>query len=114
METIVKKTWRPTVAGILNLAASAGDSCLFLVVIALMLWADFDISFQHMYELIALWGIVLIIGITILVVTISGGIYTLERKKWRWALASSIIASLFCGIGIPALILIVLSNKEFE
>jgi hypothetical protein len=52
----------------------------------------------------------IIIGIFALI----GGVLAIRRKKWRWALAGSIAASLsFILIGIPAIILIALSKDEF-
>lgn len=52
----------------------------------------------------------LIVGIISLV----GGIYALKRKKWGWALAGSIVASFLYGLGIPSVILIANSKREFE
>ena len=53
--------------------------------------------------------------LAILALEIAGGILSLQRKKWGWALAGSIVAILpFSFLGIAATILVALSKNEFD
>ena len=54
-------------------------------------------------------------SIIIAILALVGGIFALQRKRWKWALAGSIAAllSFFLG-GIPVIILVALSRNEFE
>jgi len=46
---------------------------------------------------------------------VAGGIFTLSRKRWGWSLAGAIAALLsFIILGIPAVVLTVLSRDEFK
>ena len=52
----------------------------------------------------------IIIGIFALI----GGVLSIRRKKWKWALIGSIAGTLsVLPLGIPAIILIALSKDEF-
>ena len=54
-------------------------------------------------------------SIIIAVLALVGGVFAITRKRWRWALASAIAATLsLILLGIPAIILIALSKDEFE
>ena len=54
---------------------------------------------------------VLILGI----IAVLGGIYSIKRKAWGLALAGSISGTLLTWfLGIPAIILTIISKKEFE
>ena len=53
-------------------------------------------------------------SIIIAIIALVGGIFAVQRKRWRWALAGSISAVLsFLLLGLPAIILIALSRDEF-
>ncbi len=46
---------------------------------------------------------------------LTGGIFTLQRKRWGLALAGAIVAILpFSLLGMAAIVLIILSKNEFE
>ena len=116
METTVRRTWKPTAAGILDIAAGALELIggLFLILflifgIGVFKWA-LDIPWIEHITGFAMGPLSLIVGIISLV----GGIYALKRKKWGWALAGSIVASFLYGLGIPSVILIAKSKREFE
>ena len=54
-------------------------------------------------------------SLIIALLALVGGIFALQRKRWAWALASSIAAALsLILLGIPAIVLIALSKDEFE
>ena len=62
--------------------------------------------------------VIVIVAIFLLIVSalpLIGGIYSLERKNWRWALTGSIVAILSSAIlGIASTVLILLSKNEFQ
>ena len=114
----MERTWMPTVAGILNIIAGTFGLIGGLVLIVLGTVASgvlepFVFGTLQLVPLAFLSALglpLLILGILALV----GGIYALQRKMWGLALASSISAVLFSRLlGIPAIIFIALSKKEF-
>jgi hypothetical protein len=121
------KTWKPTVAGILDIV---GGALSILGAIAVFLGILFFIPISRsagpgpvpemgpwmipgIVEAILLIAAVyfLIVG----VLPIIGGVYALRRKKWGLALAGS-IAAIFGSsvIGILATIFTAMSRDEFE
>ena len=53
--------------------------------------------------------------IAVSIVSIAGGIYALRRRAWRFALTGSVCGTLLTlFLGLPAIILTVISKKEFE
>ncbi len=122
----VEQTWRPTVAGVLNIIAGALGIISGIVVIVLLqsnIWLDLIYGnrvvppsdramMQFVLNLLAVSGIVYIVmGI----LTLIGGIYTTKRKKWGLGLAASIIAILLTLVlGILSTIFISQAKKEFS
>ena len=114
----MQKTWKPTVAGVLNVVAgvlglvgglvlvifgSAGGVFLNYFGVGVLQWIP--ITF-----LLATGIPLLILGILALV----GGIYALRRKVWGLALAGSIATVLFSQLlGTLAIIFVALSEDEF-
>ena len=97
----MKQTWKPKVAGYLNIT-----SCLILFTISFILFLD---SFIEGKTEMA-WALVFNIpGF----VAGAGGSYALEREKWGFVLFSSICA-IVSGLGILSVILISMSKKEFS
>ena len=103
METTVQKTWKPTVAGILNIVAGVfsllGVFGVIIVTIAVgsgpFFWGFFPglgpLTIGFFQSILVITAIFLaIVGILPLL----GGIYALQRKKRGLALAGSIAASL--------------------
>ena len=125
METAVKKTWMPTVAGILDIISGV---CGLLVTIFLILGISilsgvvgiFGIGIIPSFVAGLLWVITIPLAI-VSILALLGGIYALQRRKWGWVLAGS-IAAVFAStpilralpIGIAAIILAAISKKEFE
>jgi len=103
----LEKTWKPIVAGIIVIIAGIisvlfGSASFALLVTCTSAWSDV--------------GWFLPFGLFTLIcgaLAIRAGIYALKRMKWGWVLAASIYAG-FGILGIPAIILTVLSKGEFE
>jgi len=123
----VKKTWKPTVAGILDIVGGAlrilGS---FAVLIGIMFFIPVAVTAgPGPVPEMARWLIpgvlqtILIIATIFLLIVgilpIIGGIYALQRKKWGLALAGSIVAIFGSSImGILATIFLAISKDEFE
>ena len=90
------QTWKPTAAGSLTISAGVLGLIVGIVLVA--------ISPLFMVGLLAI-----MIG----VVAVVGGVCALKRRVRGLALAGS-FCSLFCWLGIPAIIFIALSKQEFS
>ncbi len=113
MDVVIKKTWMPVVAGILDIiAGSLILVILFFFVIGSLIVrlaesGIFDFNLSLVFMIIP----ALIIGS----LAIAGGVLAVRRKKWGWALAGSIAAALVpVALGIVAIVLLVLSRNEFK
>jgi hypothetical protein len=129
VETSVQKTWKPTVAGILNIIAGVFNLLGAIgVIIGIIVFVSVGVSplFEEMWRELAYLGIGLNFLIIIMVIfaifsaivgilPLLGGIYALQRKKWGLALTGSIAAILgSTPLGIAATIFTALSKDEFE
>jgi hypothetical protein len=90
------QTWKPTAAGSLTISAGVLGLTVGTVLIGR--------SPLFMVGLVAI-----VIG----VVAVAGGVCALKRRVWGLALAGS-ICSVYCWLGIPAIIFIALSKQEFS
>ncbi len=127
----VEQTWRPTVAGVLNIVAGALGIISGVILAFMGTWivdlmdltynygtvtpndrAVIQAVIQLVLSILAISGIIYIImGI----LTLIGGIYTTKRKKWGLGLAASIIAILLTLVlGILSTIFISQAKKEFS
>ncbi len=95
------------IAGILDLVAAFFLFILTLLVVPEII-EDVGVSAEDSlaYVLMAIAGIVTILAVI-------GGICALLRRLWALALTGPICAVIGYGIGIPAVILVLLSKKEF-
>ncbi|MFC2069315.1 hypothetical protein ACFLTP_09980 [Chloroflexota bacterium] len=115
METPVKRTPMPMIAGIL---------CVFdggftlLALLGLIIASFFAIASPKPNYGLSEATILLLIGIVLVilgVLAVVGGIYALRRKNFGMALTGSIAAFLpFSLLGLASIILIALSKDEFE
>ena len=124
MEATVPKTWKPVVAGVLNIVAG-GLSLLGLLgtIIAIvaigsspLFWGSIPSFGPVEMGLVQAVLIIFAIGSAIVgILPLLGGIYALQRKRWGWALAGS-IAAIFGStpLGIVATIFTAMSKDEFE
>ena len=113
MDGAIKKTWMPTVAGILGIVTcSIILSILFLFGIGPMIIEpvkaeafSFDLSLLFM----------VMPAIIISSLDIIGGTFAIRRRRWRWALAGSISSAIGpTPLGIAAIVLLILSRNEFK
>ena len=124
---IVQKTWKPIVAGILNIVGGALRILgAFVLLIGVMFFIPVAVTggpgpVPDMPNCMipGVLSTVLIIGMVFLlivgIIPIIGGIYALQRKKWGLALAGSIVAIFGSSImGILATIFIAMAKDEFE
>ena len=120
----MQQTWKPMVAGILNIIAGALSLIGFFgVVIAIVavgsgpfIWGSFPgfgpltVGFVQ-----AILAIVAVLLIVMGVLPLLGGIYAVQRKKWGLALAGAIVAIIGSALfGIASTVLLALSRDEFE
>jgi len=113
MDAAAKKTWMPTVAGILDIVAGGLSlSVLLLFVIGPMILVPLKAGiFPFNLSLL----LMVIPGIAIEALAIVGGVFAIQRRNWGWALAGSIAAAVIpAPLGITAIVLIVLSKNEFK
>ena len=108
------QTAMPIIAGIL-LVISAGFKLLILLgVIGVSIFAIFPVN-SFPISTVALVTIVMVPMILWIALALTGGIFSLQRKRWGLALTGAIIAILpFSLLGMAALVLIILSKNEFE
>lgn len=125
METTVKRTWKPTIAGILNIVTGAVHALgLIFLVIAVISFYSVQVRQFLPPEVEPPPGLspFLISGLKFLIISAAfpliGGVFALQRRKWDWALAGSIVA-IFAELatfplGIVSTILVALSKDQFE
>jgi hypothetical protein len=90
------QTWKPTTAG--SLTISAG-------VLGLIVGSVF-VSINPLFTVGS-------VAIVISIVALAGGVCALKRRVWGLALAGS-ICSIWCWVGIPAIVFIAFSKQEFS
>ena len=127
MEVKAQKTWKPLVAGILDIVGGASGiigsivailGILFFIPVAITGGPGPVPDMPNWMIPGVLSSILIIGGVFILIVAILsliGGIYAIQRKKWGLALAGSIAAIFGSSImGILATIFTAMSKDEFE
>jgi len=113
----VKKTWKPTVVGILDVISGAiflfGLLFLFTGAAAFLVSGGMDLPFMRFGP--AFLGALSLPLLAAVVLAILGGIFAFKRKAWGWVLAGS-IAAIFLSwpLAIAAIVLTVMSKAEFE
>ena len=119
MQTNVQKTWKPTVAGILDIVIGAGGLVLviFLIIGIMITGGAFDIPGIDAIPTFVPWllALIAVLATAFNVLVLLGGIYAIQRKKWGVALAGSIAAFIVSNVlGVVAIIFTALSKDEFE
>jgi len=120
----MEKTWKPIVAGILDIISGAvGLIAVLGLLIAILVTSDVcaipGTADVPMFVPSLLTGIAVPLAI-FSILSLVGGIYAVQRKMWGLALAGS-ISAIFASIpllgglpvGITATILMALSKNEF-
>ena len=121
----METTWKPVVAGILDIVLGVTNLFGMFVVIGLLVaFGGGILSIVHIAELMPIWlsgmvhGVLIILAILLAVsssLPLIGGIYAIQRKSWGLALAGSIVAILSAApLGIVSTVLVALSKDEFE
>ena len=108
-----QQTAMPIIAGVLVIVSAGFKLLVLLGILAASLVVMVPASFTFVNPA-ALLALIIVLLIAIVVLAIIGGIFSLQRKRWGWALAGSIIAILpFSILGLAAVILVALSKDEF-
>lgn len=120
----MNKTWMPVVAGTLDIICSVFHILVVFGLTIAIVATGGGMRFDGALIPGAYGGLgnvtALLLSIAIpfaaaAALSMVGGIYALERKKWGWALAGSIAAFFPIGlIGTAAIVLTALSKDEFE
>ena len=125
MATNVEKTWKPTAAGILNIISGASNA---FGVIGLIIAITAVNTGQFLMDMVPpeelpfvapLAGTILIILLLLAIIgtvlPLVGGVLALQRSKWGWALAGSIVAIIGAfPLGVAATIFVAMAKEEFE
>lgn len=110
MDDTVSKTSLPLIAGILNIII--GIIILIMLLIFAIIPAIVHINIGQVEA--GMLVFLILPGLIIGMLAVAGGIFAIRRKRWGWALAGSIAAAINpLPLGIIAVILVVLSKKEF-
>jgi len=113
------KTWMPAVAGILAIVSGGLGLIGSYILVILGAVGSAVLSFVEAEIPAFVPGVVFsAIAIPLFAVSILaivGGVFALQRKRWRWALAGSVAAFFPCRLlGIAAIVLTVLARKQFD
>jgi magnesium-transporting ATPase (P-type) len=125
MEAPVKKTWKPTVAGILMIIVGAFSivGAFFAIVISALIsagssWAGLNGNDFGTVGSSTVAAVVLVLGIIAIIfaiLEIISGIFSLNRKIWGLALAGAIVTALTSTVlGVLAIIFLAMGKDEFS
>ena len=112
----MEKTWKPMVAGILNIVSGAFAllSVIGLVIAIVVIESDFFVEPGIPDFVTTVLWIVAIPFFIIGVLAIMGGVYALRRKTWELALAGAVATTVYWFfVGIPTIVFIAQSKDEF-
>jgi len=123
----MQNTWKPVVAGILNLITSVsyllGLLALIIIGIVAVAVASSPADWGYIPSFgpveagltVTVWLVSLVFLAVLGILPLLGSIYAFKRRKWGLALAGSIVAIFGLVIfGILSTIFIALSREEFE
>jgi len=124
VETTGKKTWKPITAGILNIITGAISAIsvlgLIIAIVATSTWHFFlqVIPAEELPFIAPLVSSILIILLVLsifeTVLPLIGGVFSLQRRRWGWALAGSIVSIIaLLPIGVASTIFVSLAKDEF-
>jgi hypothetical protein len=119
---LMERTWKPTVAGILDLIAAGYGlmgGCALLVLAGMFASRMFGMGDEGpAFGRFFTTGLFHILGwahILCGILAIPGGILNLQRRAWSWAVIFSVAAIVAAFVpGLIALILTSMSEKEFK
>ena len=126
MVTTSPKTWKATTAGILSIISGGLNGLMAIgLIIVVGAFGSFSPMIMNylppedapfiMAILLPILAVVLILSIVSTVFPIIGGVFALQRRRWGWALAGSIIAIFRTSVlGILSTIFVAMAKDEFE
>ena len=120
----MEATWKPIVAGILNIITGVINLFGMFVVIGLLTaFGGGILSIIRIADMMPIWlsgmvhGVLIIMAILLAVLSslpLIGGVYAIQRKAWSLALTGSVVAILSIPpLGIVSTVLVSLSKSEF-
>ncbi len=120
----MEATWKPIVAGILNIITGVINLFGMFVVIGLLTaFGGGILSIIRIADMMPIWlsgmvhGVLIIMAILLAVLSslpLIGGVYAIQRKAWSLALTGSVVAILSIPpLGIVSTVLVSLSRSEF-
>jgi hypothetical protein len=112
--TLPERTAKPVVAGIFNICSGAG--CVMGVLALLVIGVIFLAAGENTPAIIGVIFLLASIPLAIIgILSIVGGIYSIQRKMYSLALAGSIAAACVSTLmGITSIVLTVISKNEFS
>jgi len=121
----MNKTWKPIWAGILNIISGATSVFSVIGLVFAIVAGDIGKSIldtcppEYLPSVEPLIPTILIIllllAIIVVLFPIISGVLALQRVKWGWALAGSIIAIIaIFPLGVASTIFVVMAKDEFE
>ena len=126
MVTNSPETWKATTAGILNIISGGLNGLMTIgLIIVIGAFGSFGPMIMDylspedapfiMAILLPILVVVLILSVVSTVFPIIGGVFALQRRRWGWALAGSIIAIFRASVlGILSTIFVAMAKDEFE
>jgi MFS family permease len=121
-----KEVQKSTVGGILSIVAGALGLLGGLTFLLVTAFASsiFNGSFgfndlasseeQFLTVMVVMYAAMGIIGLILGALGIVGGVVSIQRKRWGWALAGAIASSLsFLPLGVAAIVLVAMARTEF-
>jgi hypothetical protein len=126
MAVTAPKSWKATTAGILSIVAGGLNGLVAIGIIVAIIFLgslspmimDYvdpaDVPFV-MPLIVPILVFILVFSVITAVFPIIGGVYALQRRRWGWALAGSIIAIFRTNVlGILATIFVSMAKDEFD
>ena len=121
----MENTWKPTTAGILNIISGAINALsaigLIIAISTVNIWTFIldAVPPEDLPFVAPLISTILIVALVLAVIEavfpILGGVYALQRRRWGWALAGSIISILgVFPLGVLSTIFVSMAKNEFE
>jgi len=115
--------WMPTAGGVINIVAAGLSLVTAIVLVACAIMFQLMASDPAFYYedqevfsfLVPFFWVMALFVFALGIPSLIGGIFSLQRKKWGWAIAGSVCTVLTNTIlGAIALIFIAMSRKEFD
>jgi hypothetical protein len=126
MVTTSPRTWKATTAGILSIISGGLNGLVAIgLIIVIGAFGSFSPIIMDylppkdapfiMPIILPILVVVLVLSVVSTVFPIIGGVYALQRRRWGWALAGSIIAIFRTSVlGILSTIFVSMAKDEFE